>query len=277
MAVVSRSSRKLGVPSKTARVYLTLSREVAEDSADDSIDEKRSPSSRVEPPKYTSLIKAAAQGQDLAVEDLLRRESNNGDYLFETDRKGRTALDWARIRGQHTVAQTLKRAMDDELNNRANQRDALNQRKKLAALVRLNLQLRTLLEHAVREQDVRQAACTVAAATFFRDDYNRAVETLRRCKRVVLNDAVDDLPLKESLYFVDFETETGGTPLLLACAATNEVLAEDLIRRGAVVDHENKRGHTVSITLGLDLFANLRGRLCRGRVCVAMKVWSVCS
>ncbi|EGB10783.1 hypothetical protein AURANDRAFT_22203, partial [Aureococcus anophagefferens] len=55
---------------------------------------------------------------------------------------------------------------------------------------------------------------------------------------------VDDADLDEKLYFIDVETETGGTALLVACAAGNVLLADELLQRGAEANHENLRGHT---------------------------------
>ncbi|KAH8068085.1 hypothetical protein JL721_7035 [Aureococcus anophagefferens] len=53
---------------------------------------------------------------------------------------------------------------------------------------------------------------------------------------------VDDADLDEKLYFIDVETETGGTALLVACAAGNVLLADELLQRGAEANHENLRG-----------------------------------
>jgi ankyrin repeat protein len=99
----------------------------------------------------------------------------------------------------------------------------------------------------------------VHAADFSRDEFNKAVRMLKgyaaRNKRpdlaegTVLTDVapplegkvnekmkvaeVDDADLDEKLYFIDVETETGGTALLVACAAGNVLLADELLQRGA--------------------------------------------
>lgn len=234
----------------------------------------------ITPPKFTPLIKAASAGGIVAVKTLLRQDRSDGEFLFETDHKGRTALDWAIKRGRQGVVGTLKKAMDDKLLRQAAAHAALNQRTELESIVRLNLRLRTLLKHAVRKSDVRQAARSVAAANFLRHDYNQAIATLRTCRHNQNGGATNatnlegSLPLDESLYFVDLETEIGGTPLLLACGADNVNLAEELIRRGAAADHENKRGHTaltwacvcgndriVSMLLRFGADASKRGKL----------------
>ena len=54
----------------------------------------------------------------------------------------------------------------------------------------------------------------------------------------------DEALLDEKAYFVDVETATGGTALLLACASGNAILAEELLRLGAAIDYESQRGHT---------------------------------
>ncbi|KAJ8613385.1 hypothetical protein CTAYLR_002318 [Chrysophaeum taylorii] len=241
-----------GIPTKTAQTYVKNA--TGDDALLPDVEESRG-RSRILPPSFTPLMKAAAAGWDATVERLLAaaNRDNRAALLFEQDHKGRTACDWARIRGRHAIEETLKAAMDDEQQQREAEREAVNQRHNLESLVRRNLRLRALLEHAVCKHDVHEAARAVRAANFLRDDYDEAVATLRRYADVISKSnnnneeepaETEPLQLDETLYFIDIETKTGDTPLLLACAAGNELLAEDLIRRGAAVDHENSRGHS---------------------------------
>lgn len=63
---------------------------------------------------YTALMRAANWGHADTVAALIVE----GADMFATDQRGRTALDWARIARRHKVAETLERAMENEIRYR---------------------------------------------------------------------------------------------------------------------------------------------------------------
>lgn len=63
---------------------------------------------------YTALMRAANWGHADTVAALVVE----GADMFATDQRGRTALDWARIARRHKVAETLERAMENEIRYR---------------------------------------------------------------------------------------------------------------------------------------------------------------
>lgn len=63
---------------------------------------------------YTSLMRAANWGHVDTVAELI----TEGADMFATDKRGRTALDWARIACRDNVAQILERAMENEIRYR---------------------------------------------------------------------------------------------------------------------------------------------------------------
>lgn len=63
---------------------------------------------------YTSLMRAANWGHLDTVAALIAE----GADMFATDRRGRTALDWARIARRDKVARILERAMENEIRYR---------------------------------------------------------------------------------------------------------------------------------------------------------------
>lgn len=63
---------------------------------------------------YTALMRAANWGHADTVAALVVE----GADMFSTDQRGRTALDWARIARRHKVAETLERAMENEIRYR---------------------------------------------------------------------------------------------------------------------------------------------------------------
>lgn len=63
---------------------------------------------------YTPLMRSANRGHVDTVAALIVE----GADMFATDKRGRTALDWARIARQDKVARMLERAMENEIRYR---------------------------------------------------------------------------------------------------------------------------------------------------------------
>lgn len=85
------------------------------------------------------------------VETLLARP-DAVETLFSTDHRGRTALDWAVLKGSTGAAVSLKTAMSLEMRERSSLRDTKERKKVLRGLAERNAQLRAILEHCINEQ-----------------------------------------------------------------------------------------------------------------------------
>ena len=98
-------------------------------------------------------MKAAAAGNEVRVESLLAQPATLVT-IFATDHKGRTALDWAQVKGATAVAETLKQAMERELRIKAQDRETREREHELRRLVQKNMHLRAILHHAINTRDV---------------------------------------------------------------------------------------------------------------------------
>jgi ankyrin repeat protein len=89
----------------------------------------------------------------------------------------------------------------------------------------------------------------LARAPFSREEYLAACELLAVDKARPggggPEDDGDDAPLVPNTpYFLDWETRMGGTALILASVEADVALLETVVAREAVLDHENRLGHT---------------------------------
>ena len=150
-----------------------------------------------------------------------------------------------------------------------------------------------MLESAIDSRDLQKVARIIGSAPFLRAQYEDACAVLRRAKprrganvssgassshgsggKAVVTMAEPSIdastsgdggangPLEEN-YYINTETQTGGTALLLASASGDVNLTAELLRRGAEIDHETQRGHT-ALT-----WACVCGRLSVVEVCAA--------
>ena len=133
---------------------------------------------KIVPPSFTPLMKAAAAGNEVRVESLLAQPATLVT-IFATDHKGRTALDWAQVKGATAVAETLKQAMERELRIKAQDRETKEREHELRRLVQKNMHLRAILHHAINTRDVASLNRAVHAADFTRDDFGKAVNMLK--------------------------------------------------------------------------------------------------
>ncbi|KAJ1455793.1 hypothetical protein M885DRAFT_497423 [Pelagophyceae sp. CCMP2097] len=206
---------------------------------------------------FTQLMKAAAKGSASEVESLLQNP-DHFQTLFDRDHRGRTAKDWARREGHLQAGDLLQKAMLKELDRRNVKQDANTTERAMTDLVSQNARLGRVLDHAVTERDVEAVSLAVESATFTRAEFEEACRELFVFAEAALEKSKmegrgastqsaftrTEVEHTSEKYYLDTETETGGTALLLACAADDVRLCQAILEKGGVVDLENQRGHT---------------------------------
>jgi len=169
----------------------------------------------------TTLLMRAVVEDDISI--LVRLLSSN-DYtstLFVCDKKGRTALDWARMCRNYQAVSLLTKAMSTVINNsRISTMQTIND---LEGFIMHNndYQHKELL-HALKNRDQKKAI------QILRDNRLHRME-------------VEGLNL---VYFTDKVGHSGYTPLIMSAGFNMIEVIDLLIEHNAPVNHANKFGHT---------------------------------
>jgi len=177
----------------------------------------------------TPLIKAAGAGNTECCRILLEA----GVDLFSKDQKGRTALDWARIGNKQQTSIFLEKQMEDIIVAARDEEFGRVKTAELTRLVNKNKFYYDSLTKNTLANDLPAVMKLIEDVPFDRIEYTQSLKALGM---------PHDPP--ETPYFIDVETDTGATPLMLACAQAECSDVEKLLEAGAKLDTENRRGHT---------------------------------
>ena len=170
--------------------------------------------------QYTDLMRASVGDDYLYLAELL--ESISVEVLFRKDLKGRTALDWARLQNNQRSISLISHAMSRALNNA---------RKHRAGVVES-------AETISRTSNGRLTAALSQAIDAKSSDEIMKILVHSHLSREVVSE------LENEVYFADFTTKQGDTPLI-QCAGLGfcEVVLE-LIDMGCDINATNKYGHS---------------------------------
>ena len=174
----------------------------------------------------TAIMKAAAGGHKSIV-DLFLSWPDEIDH-FETDYKGKTSLDWARMAGHHKVAASLEKAILEVIDKKRRVRYNAQHLFAARTLLKLNEELKHSIHEPIRSNKLHLVmdACRRAEANKLnRASYDEAV-------------AVMNTSEWEKGYFLDTETHEGWTALVRATANNDGTFVEQLLMAGADVNKE---------------------------------------
>ena len=141
--------------------------------------------------------------------------------LFQTDKKGRTALDWARICRNYNAVTLLMKAMSTAIfNARANSINSMDELEQY--IIKTNNLQGIQLREAIKQRDAFLATQILTENTLSREE----VEGLGQ------------------EYFTDWVGKLGYSPLILASGMNMGDVVRELIRLKVPINHANKFGHT---------------------------------
>ena len=150
-------------------------------------------------------MKAAAGGHKSIV-DLFLSWPDEIDH-FETDYKGKTSLDWARMAGHHKVAASLEKAILEVIDKKRSIRYNAQHLFAARSLLKLNEELKHSIHGPIRLNKLHLVmdACRRAEANKLnRASYDEAVAVMNQSEW-------------EKGYFLDTETREGWTALCRSC------------------------------------------------------------
>lgn len=168
----------------------------------------------------TPMMRAATE-QDPTTLIKMLASSDFKSSLFLKDKKGRTALDWARIcRNYHAISLLMKATSTGISDARL---DTISAAIDLTAYVKMTngLQSEQLLK-AIRERNSHLAIRIITENKLFRDE----VEALGE------------------VFFTDTVGYCGYSPLIMACGLNITEVVNALLALQVPIDHANKFGHT---------------------------------
>lgn len=178
----------------------------------------------------TSLMRAASLGFLEVVRVLLEQGSAN---LFAKDRKGKTALDWARHGRHEDVWLYLNDAMQARIKEVQAQLKLEAEKREVMGIANRNAELSAALVAAMTLTDgtsLEQSAKLVHANDLSRVDFQRALDF--------------QLVEEGTKWWLDMETMSGWTALTKAAAGGDVELAQRLLQLDVEVDYETRRGLT---------------------------------
>jgi ankyrin repeat protein len=143
--------------------------------------------------------------------------------LFALDKKGRTALDWARMTRRMETVGYLTHAMSEYLSHSRLQDLGVDHLNTSEGILKENEKMRCALVDLLKKRDADGIMKLLA-------------------ENIVSRDAVADFP--SAKYFCDAESPQGDTPLILAAGYNMISVVSELIATGCAVDTPNKHGHT---------------------------------
>eukprot|EP01038_Epipyxis_sp_PR26KG_P005643 gene5643-7790_t len=168
----------------------------------------------------TSLMRAAV---DDDIKPLLKilASGNNNSQLFLKDKKGRTALDWARLKRNYHAVSLLTKAMGSDIHNA--RLDAV------AAQIDVNQYIKETNEHqhsilfkAIKDRDILKARRILTDNMLYRSEVEKMNE----------------------VFFTDIPGHSGYTPLILASGLNMIDIVDKLIGLKVPIDTVNKFGQT---------------------------------
>ncbi|GMH54017.1 hypothetical protein TrLO_g12787 [Triparma laevis f. longispina] len=177
----------------------------------------------------TPLMKSSGAGHAECVRSLIEV----GVELFAKDENGRTALDWARLCDARRCILVLEEAMGKEIESKRSEEFGRIKREELLRLIDRNRRYYELLIQHTIDNDLKAVMKLINNVPFDRKGYKDTLKALG------MKHDPPDVP-----YYIDVETDTGATPLMLACAQAEVSSVEKLLENGAKKDSENRRGHT---------------------------------
>lgn len=168
----------------------------------------------------TELMRAAAD-EDVVILFKMLLSGNYKASLFMTDKKGRTALDWARMCRNYQGVSLLLKAMRTDMDD-----------------ARLNVMSAPLdLEGYVNETNAAQSIDLLDAIKH-RDNMKAArILTENRLHR-------QEVEGIGQIFFTDAVGHSGYTPLIISSGLNLVEVVERLIEYKVPIDHTNKFGHT---------------------------------
>ena len=168
----------------------------------------------------TDLMRAAVD-EDVTILLKMLMSGNYSANLFMRDKKGRTALDWARLSRNYQAVTLILQAMSSGIAN--SRLDAMHSPLELEIYIKeTNAAQAKELLHAIKERDTSKTVRILTDNKLYREE----VEGLGE------------------VFFTDVVGHSGYTPLLLAAGFNMIEVVDSLIQYKIPIDHANKFGHT---------------------------------
>ncbi len=168
----------------------------------------------------TELMRAATRQDITSLLKLLCNLPNVAEELLKKDRKGRTALDWARITRNHLAVTLILKIVSKHVFDRRIERvSSLPNFEEM--LIVTNRKQGAALFKALRDRDSTKALGILAANRLVRDEIERI----------------------NQIYFTDTPGASGYTPLMLACIMNMSEVVRVLIDHKTPLDKANRFGH----------------------------------
>lgn len=176
--------------------------------------------STIERTGFTDLMRAAVD-EDPTVLLKLLLSGNYEANLYMRDKKGRTALDWARMCRNYQTVSILLQAMSSGI---ANARlDAMHSPLELEVYIKeTNAYQATELLKALKNRDVAYTMRILTENKLYREEVQGFGE----------------------VFFVDAVAHSGYTPLIRAAGFNMIEVVDSLLEYKTPIDHANKFGHT---------------------------------
>jgi hypothetical protein len=164
--------------------------------------------------------------------------------LFAKDKKGRTALDWARLGKHRQCAELLERKFVEDIERQRLAKERADERVRLQGMISRNATARKALLECIDEARSGDMHLLLASTEKIRDGVPPLTrETYAKAIRLLLPTKA---ARKKEIFWLDVESMVNGTVVVMACTCGDLPLLRKLVepRHGIKLDRETQRGHT---------------------------------
>lgn len=195
----------------------------------------------------TPLMRAATDKDCMVLLELLTKQ-NYSSSLFLKDRRGRTALDWARLSRNYVAVTLLTKAMSTNISNARLDAISYNNLDYQTYIVTTNNNSFHALYAAVKDRDSKTAMRILNDNLLYREEVEAIPVADGNSISSLGNSygagATSDNSQKKEVFFTDKELFHKNTLLILASGLNMLDVVYKLIELGTPIDHQNKYGHT---------------------------------